>query len=248
MHSEGPDREREQRDAPLAVDGERDREGRGDRRPGDDPGRIGAGAERGPHGDPAGHDHRRDRAGDPDADADAERARAGSRARWARRCARPRTRRSARCTPRTPAAARAATPSRGPNGANSPMHSTGMVVRSPAAAAERPRSPRISGSSGPIERTCWRSASDAMNRPTTTATGTRGAGDDTPPMLSDDGAATRGGLLARSRHVVKGRLIVRRLGPKWRAAACDALASVVFGYLSMVRRRRRSTCDEHSSF
>ena len=104
--------------------------------------------------------------------------------------------------------------SRGPNGANSPMHSTGMVVSNPAAAAERPRSPRISGSSGPIERTCWRSASEAMNRPTTTAIGTRGAGDDTPPMLSDDGAAARGGLLASSRHVDKGRLIVRRLGPK----------------------------------
>ena len=75
--------------------------------------------------------------------------------------------------------------SRGPNGANSPMHRTGIVVSSPAGAAERPRSARISGSSGPMERSCWRSASDATNRPTTTAMGTRGAGDDTPRMLSD---------------------------------------------------------------
>ena len=34
---------------------------------------------------------------------------------------------------------------------------------------------------------CWRSASEAMNSPATTATGTRGDADDTLPMLSDAG-------------------------------------------------------------
>ena len=75
--------------------------------------------------------------------------------------------------------------SRGPNGANRPMHRTGIVVSSPAVAAGRPRSSRISGSSGPIESSCWRSASEATNRPATTARGTRGEADDTRPMLSD---------------------------------------------------------------
>ena len=75
--------------------------------------------------------------------------------------------------------------SRGPIGAKMPMHTTGIVVSSPAAAAERPRSPRMSGSSGPIESSCWRRASEPMNSPTTTASGTRGDGDDTLPMLSD---------------------------------------------------------------
>jgi hypothetical protein len=62
--------------------------------------------------------------------------------------------------------------SRGPTGANTPMHRTGIVVSSPAIAADRPRSSRISGSSGPIARICGRIASEARNSPAMTASGT----------------------------------------------------------------------------
>ena len=61
---------------------------------------------------------------------------------------------------------------RGPAGANTPMHRTGIVVRRPAMPAGSPRSARINGSNGPIARICGRIASEAMNSPATTATGT----------------------------------------------------------------------------
>ncbi len=107
------------------------------------------------------------------------------RARWARRCAAAPNPAISAMHAANASRGPSREASRGPNGANRPMHRTGMVVRSPAGAAERPRSARISGSSGPMERSCMRSASDATNSPTTTAMGTRGAGDDTPRMLSD---------------------------------------------------------------
>jgi len=48
-------------------------------------------------------------------------------------------------------------------GANTPMHSTGIVPSSPATACETPRSSWISGSSGPAPTSCGRSASAATN-------------------------------------------------------------------------------------
>ena len=222
MHSEGPDREREQRHAPLAVDGERDREGRGDRRPGDDPGRIGAGAERGPHGDPAGHDHRRDRAGDPDADPDPERGEQdqGHVGRDAARGPEPGDQRDAR---------RERQPRSEPR------------RQSRAERREQPHAQDRDGRQEPGRRgrEAEVAADQRQQRPDREDLLAERQRGDEQAHDDRDGDTRRGGRHApdaigrwrgrawrsprairpvRSRHV-KGRVIVRRLGPRWRAAA-----------------------------
>ena len=142
-------------------------------------GRVRAGAERRPHRDPAGDDHRRDGAGDPDADPDPERREQDQRhvGRDAPGGAEPGDQRDARRerqprpeARRQPRAERREQPhAQDRDGRQQP----GRRRREAEVGADQ-RQQRPDGEE------LLRSASDATNSPTTTAMGTRGAGDDTP--------------------------------------------------------------------